>query len=164
MQVSSTTCVPARSFVFRSAAVKNINSLDSTLLHPLWSPHTSRYLLPSHSLLLLLRTTMSFTLHILYPSTEGARFDLDYYISSHMPMAEKLWKPLGLLKWEFSKFGPGLDGRPSPYIYGNTFTFRDAESFQAAMAIPEIASIGADVAKFTDIVPVFLPGGVVYSS
>lgn len=33
---------------------------------------------------------------VVYPAKEGAKFDMDYYLKSHMPLVEKTWKSYGL--------------------------------------------------------------------
>ena len=34
--------------------------------------------------------------NVLYPAKEGAKFDLDYYLATHMPLVSKHWSGLGL--------------------------------------------------------------------
>lgn len=45
---------------------------------------------------------------VAYPSTtkEGGEttFDMDYYLSSHMDMIDRFWKPHGMKSWEVQKF------------------------------------------------------------
>lgn len=81
---------------------------------------------------------------VLYPKTEGATFDHDYYRDSHVPLAVKTW---GLSGAEIDK---GING---PYEAAVHFTFDSMEAMGAAMANPGTADVQADVANYTTIVP-----------
>lgn len=81
---------------------------------------------------------------VLYPKTEGATFDHDYYRDSHVPLAVKTW---GLAGAEIDK---GING---PYEAAVHFTFDSMEAMGAAMANPGTADVQADVANYTTIVP-----------
>ncbi|KAF1973495.1 hypothetical protein BU23DRAFT_414053, partial [Bimuria novae-zelandiae CBS 107.79] len=43
---------------------------------------------------------------VLYPRKENANFDMDYYLSKHMPFCERTWKPYGPVSWRVAKLGP----------------------------------------------------------
>ncbi len=81
---------------------------------------------------------------VLYPKTEGATFDHDYYRDSHVPLAVKTW---GLSGAEIDK---GING---PYEAAVHFTFESMEAMGAAMSNPDTAAVQADVANYTTIVP-----------
>ena len=63
-------------------------------------------------------------LSVLYPKTEGASFDHDYYRDSHVPLACRTW---GLDGAEIDR---GVDG---PYEAAVHFTFESLEALGAAM-------------------------------
>ena len=84
-------------------------------------------------------------LSVLYPKTEGASFDHDYYRTKHVPLALATW---GLSGAEIDK---GIDG---PYEAAVHFTFDSLEAMGAAMGSPDPAAVQADVANYTTIVPV----------
>ena len=84
-------------------------------------------------------------LSVLYPKTEGASFDHDYYRTKHVPLALTTW---GLSGAEIDK---GIDG---PYEAAVHFTFDSLEAMGAAMGSPDTAAVQADVANYTTIVPV----------
>jgi uncharacterized protein (TIGR02118 family) len=87
-----------------------------------------------------------------YPNQTGARFDLDYYLTRHMPMvAEKLG---GALKgWSAEQgIGSGAPGAAAEFMIQATLTLETVEAFQAAMAISGPA-IMADIKNYTDIQP-----------
>jgi uncharacterized protein (TIGR02118 family) len=82
---------------------------------------------------------------VLYPKTEGATFDHDYYANSHVPLAVSTW---GLAGAEIDK---GING---PYEAAVHFTFESLDAMGAAMAAEGTAAVQADVANYTTIVPV----------
>ena len=83
-------------------------------------------------------------LSVLYPKTEGAAFDHDYYRDSHVPLAVETW---GIERFEIDR---GLDG---PYEAAVHFFFDSVEAMGAAMAVDGTAAVRADVATYTTITP-----------
>jgi uncharacterized protein (TIGR02118 family) len=82
---------------------------------------------------------------ILYPTTEGATFDHDYYLKSHIPMvAARLGE--NCTSWGVDKV---LDG---PYVAIGYLVVNDLTAFGAAMAEHGAEIIG-DVANYTTIAP-----------
>ncbi len=79
-------------------------------------------------------------LSVLYPATEGAKFDHDYYREKHVPLAAKTW---GIETYEIDK---GLDG---PYVGAVHFLFEGT------------GAIMADIANDTDIAPVLQTSEIV---
>ncbi|KAF1959361.1 hypothetical protein CC80DRAFT_440824 [Byssothecium circinans] len=92
------------------------------------------------------------TVIVLYPSKEGAKFDLDYYTSTHMVLAEKTWKPHGLLSWKVMTFAEG------PYSVGAEVAFESLAAFQKAMQAPDAKVVADDVKNFSSVEPVFVVG------
>ena len=43
--------------------------------------------------------TGTVTISVLYPRDETSTFDMSYYLSTHIPMAERAWSPHGMLTW-----------------------------------------------------------------
>ncbi len=91
-------------------------------------------------------------LSVLYPSTEGATFDHDYYRTKHVPLAVSTW---GLDGAEIDK---GIDG---PYVAAVHFKFASPEALQAAMAAEGTGAVLADVANYTTITPVLQTSEIV---
>ncbi len=91
-------------------------------------------------------------LSVLYPTTEGATFDHDYYRNSHVPLAVKTW---GLDGAEIDK---GVDG---PYVAAVHFKFASFEALGAAMAAEGTGAVLADVANYTTIQPVLQTSEIV---
>lgn len=82
---------------------------------------------------------------VLYPETEGASFDHDYYRDAHVPLCVRNW---GL---DGAEVDQGLDG---PYVAAVHFRFASPEAMQEAMGSAGTAEIQADVANYTTITPV----------
>jgi uncharacterized protein (TIGR02118 family) len=91
-------------------------------------------------------------LSVLYPATDGATFDHDYYRDTHVPLAVKSW---GL---DGAQIDKGIDG---PYVAAVHFTFESMEAIGEAMGQPGTAEVMADVANYTTIVPVMQTSEIV---
>ena len=91
---------------------------------------------------------------VLYPNEEGKKFDMDYYLNSHIPMVqEKLGAALkgGAVEQGLSGAEPGS---PATYITMAHLLFDSVEAFQGAFG-PNAETIMADVPNYTNIEPVF---------
>ena len=89
---------------------------------------------------------------IFYPNEEGKKFDMDYYLNSHIPMImEKLG---GAVKG--GSVDQGLVGAdpstPPPYVAMGHILFNSVEEFQNAIA-PHMEAIMADIPNYTNIQP-----------
>jgi len=85
---------------------------------------------------------------VLYPKTEGATFDHDYYRDTHVPLCIEAWSPTSV---EIDK---GLDG---PYVAAVHFQFPSIEAMMAALGVEATEAteaVRADVANYTTIEPV----------
>ena len=82
---------------------------------------------------------------VLYPATDGATFDHDYYATKHVPLALKTW---GLDKADIDK---GVSG---PYVAAVHFTFESQDAMNAALGAEGTGEVMADVANYTTIQPV----------
>jgi uncharacterized protein (TIGR02118 family) len=89
---------------------------------------------------------------IFYPDTEGARFDMDYYLRRHMPMSiELLSAARGFRGVSVERgvggAGPGL---PPTYVAMCHYLFDSVEEFVAAFQ-QHAALLQGDIANYTDI-------------
>jgi len=90
---------------------------------------------------------------VLYPSKLGTRFDVDYYLTVHMPMAARL---LGAAVKDISieiGIGGGVPGTPAPYAAIVGFTCDSVDAFIAAF-MPVAGQLQGDIPNYTDIEPV----------
>jgi len=91
---------------------------------------------------------------LLYPATE--KFDMDYYLNSHMARVNEQFTPQGLTKWEVVKAAPD-----SGYSTVCILHFKTKEGADAAFAGG--AEIMADIPNYTDVKPVSIGGALVGS-
>jgi len=96
---------------------------------------------------------------VLYPNSEGATFDMPYYLDSHMPMVrDKLGS--ALLKDEIWQ-GLGAPGdQPATYRVLLHMYFESPESFNTAFHA-HAEAIMADIPRYSSVQPVIeLEAGV----
>ena len=90
---------------------------------------------------------------VMYPDAGSSKFDLDYYMASHIPLVRKLWSPLGLSDIQVLRGAPGPDGAGPTYTAIALLTFTSMDAFGAA-AGAHGTEIFADIPHFTDATPV----------
>lgn len=89
---------------------------------------------------------------VLYPNKPGARFDMAYYVNSHMPLAMRLLAK-GLRKTEVDAGIQGArPGDPPSFFGGCQFYFDSIEAFVEAWT-PAAPEITADIPRYTDVAP-----------
>jgi len=90
---------------------------------------------------------------VMYPRTEGADFDMDYYVNKHMPMVrDRCGEPLkGMTVME--GIAGGQPGEPPTYVCVGALTFESVEAFQGAFG-PHMAEIMGDIPNYTKIAPI----------
>lgn len=90
---------------------------------------------------------------VLYPNSENVKFDMDYYLNTHIPMAGELVGDA--LKGANVDYGlaNGIPGEEIPYVVMTHLTFESVEAFQAAFA-PHAEKIMADLPNFTNSKPI----------
>jgi uncharacterized protein (TIGR02118 family) len=97
---------------------------------------------------------MMITVSVLYPNSDGASFDHDYYKDKHIPMvAEKLGSALKGVKVERGIAG-GAPGTPAPYVAIAHLSFDSVEDFQNSFG-PNAQEILADIPNYTAIEATF---------
>lgn len=94
------------------------------------------------------------SLNVLYPNQEGARFDLAYYRSTHIPLVTRVMKTTGVVLIE----GVPMGDTAAPFLMIAHLQFASPEALDAAMANPAMAEVRADIANFTDIRPTIMRG------
>jgi uncharacterized protein (TIGR02118 family) len=97
----------------------------------------------------------------MYPTTEGSRFNWDYYLGEHRELSRRLLGARGLIRTEVDRGIGGLPpGAPAPYhAVGHLFfhTLADVESALAATAADFIAdernyADGGSVVQISEVV------------
>src|SRR4051794_10849723 len=92
---------------------------------------------------------------ILYPNRTGARFDIPYYLNTHMPMSIKLLSTHPGFKGVSVERGlvGAVPGTPPAYIAMCHFLFDSLEGFMAAFG-PHATALQGDMPNYTDIEPI----------
>jgi uncharacterized protein (TIGR02118 family) len=87
----------------------------------------------------------------MYPPS--AKFDLDYYRGTHMPLVRSRWEPMGLKNVSILR-GKGSPAGDAPlYPVMTLLSFESLEKFQAAVQQHGKEVMG-DIPNFTDAKPV----------
>lgn len=92
---------------------------------------------------------------IMYPNNKGARFDLRYYIETHMPMAIELLSAHSGFRGVSVEhgLGDGIPGTEAAYVAMCHYKFDSVENFMAAFT-PHAETLQGDMPNYTDIEPV----------
>ena len=86
-------------------------------------------------------------LSVMYPNSDGATFDMDYYLSSHTPMVQRtLGAALKGLSVDQAEAGQG------PYLVICHLLFDSLEALQAAVGVHG-PTIMADIPNYTNAQP-----------
>jgi len=89
---------------------------------------------------------------VLYPNSEGKKFDMGYYCSKHMPMLQqKLGAACKRVAVEQGLVGAETGSRPAYIAMGHLY-FDSVEAFQTAYG-PHAKAIMGDIPNYTDIQP-----------
>ncbi len=89
---------------------------------------------------------------VFYPVKAGSKFDMDYYLKTHMKMVEEAWSPAGLRGYAVMKGVGAPDGGEAAFQVVANLDFTSAEAFAAAVA-ESGAKIMGDIPNFTDVSP-----------
>ena len=93
------------------------------------------------------------TVSILYPRTEGGRFDFEYYVKTHMPLSIRLLgDAVKAVSVERGLTG-AEPGAPPAYVALCIFTCETREDFEGAF-FPNAEVLQGDMPNYTDIAPV----------
>jgi uncharacterized protein (TIGR02118 family) len=94
-----------------------------------------------------------FRVSVMYPNQEGARFDFEYYRTTHMEIVEKHLKSHGLIRTEVDRGVSGGADQPAPYVCVGHLYLESIEGYDKGIA--ESGSIlRGDIPNFTDITPI----------
>lgn len=89
---------------------------------------------------------------VLYPNGADSKFDMNYYVTKHMPMVkEKLGSAVKSMAVEQGIAG-GAPGTPAAYVALGHLTFDSVDAFQSAFA-PHAEAIMGDIPNYTNIQP-----------
>ncbi|KIV96960.1 hypothetical protein PV10_00770 [Exophiala mesophila] len=100
-------------------------------------------------------------LHVLYPRDETSTFNLEYYLSTHMALAEKAWKEHGLLTYNVIE----APDPKSPYSIATFLTWEargesGMDGVMAGFASELGKALAEDVPNFSNRTPAVVVGPV----
>jgi uncharacterized protein (TIGR02118 family) len=93
------------------------------------------------------------TVNVLYPNKDGAKFDMNYYLSTHIPLVKRL---LGsALKGTVVEqgLGGGAPNTKAEFSVLCHLRFDSVEAFQTAFG-PHASAIQNDIANYSSVQPV----------
>ncbi|MET0907171.1 MAG: EthD family reductase [Tardiphaga sp.] len=86
---------------------------------------------------------------VMYPVAGSTRFDLDYYLKTHIPLVKERWGAHGLNQTQVVKGVGKADGGAVEYQVMAMLTFASLDDFKAA-GKAHGREIFADIPNFTD--------------
>lgn len=95
---------------------------------------------------------------VLYPNSSDAKLDINYYLKTHLPMAELIWGGLGMISWKVTSFTPDLNGNQPNYLLETVVEWVNVEAARKALQTDEGAQVLKDMENFTNISPIVLFG------
>jgi len=95
-------------------------------------------------------------LTILYPNSEGVRWDVEYYRTHHMPLIMRLYGKEAIKRFELRKGATEQKGGSPPYIGAVNIYINDQKAFDAAGA-EHGKTLVADVPHFSSVMPIAFP-------
>ena len=90
---------------------------------------------------------------VMYPNSEDAKFDIDYYCNTHIPMASGLLGDAVKGGSIDSGIAGGAPGQAAPFIAIGHLIFESVEAFQTAFG-PNAEKIMSDLPNYTNIQPI----------
>lgn len=96
------------------------------------------------------------TVVVLYPCTINSTFKLDYYLSTHMPLAARLWARYGLKSWSVTQLSE--DALHSIHV---PMEWESIESFDIALQNTGTWEVRADVENFSSEEPILIQGNCI---
>jgi uncharacterized protein (TIGR02118 family) len=89
---------------------------------------------------------------VMYQVGAGQKFDLDYYMKTHVPLVGALWGPAGLKGAQVLQGVGSPSGDPAGYHIIALLDFESLDAFKAA-ADAHGAEVLGDIPNFTDVQP-----------
>jgi len=107
---------------------------------------------------------MPFHATVLYPNEDDTKFDMSYYLQTHMPLVMERFAKYGLKGYQVCEYKPGADGAKPQFCTGCTLIWDKPEDMQGAMSSGDDASaVFSDIPNFCNKQPVLMAGPVVDS-
>ena len=99
---------------------------------------------------------------VLFPRTSDSHFDMDYYLSKHVPMTKAKLQGSGIpVEAQVDEgLGTATPGEPAPYAAIGYLLFEKMEDLQNGLTTHG-AEIMADIPNFTNVQPQIQIGSIV---
>lgn len=91
--------------------------------------------------------------NVMYPNSESAKFDFDYFRTTHLQMVKESFEPFGLIKLHVQRGISGGGEFPAPYICIVNLFFESAEGYDKALS-KYGQKLGADIPNFSNVKPI----------
>ena len=99
---------------------------------------------------------------VLYPNEPGARFDHEYYATTHVQLVKEKLGPAGLVRVEIDRGVAGeSEDSPAPYTAVGHLVFDSLKAFGSAMAAHG-DELAADRPNYTDLKPAVQISDILY--
>jgi len=95
-------------------------------------------------------------LTILYPNSEGVRWDVDYYRTGHMPLIMRLYGTKAIKRFELRKGDQNMAGAKPDFIGSVNIYIEDQKAFDAA-GKEHGNTLREDVPHFSSVLPTAFP-------
>ncbi|KXJ94820.1 hypothetical protein Micbo1qcDRAFT_193888 [Microdochium bolleyi] len=96
---------------------------------------------------------MAVSASVLYP--KGADFNMEYYLSTHMPLVQARWGPFGLKSWKVVKYDENAS-----FSVQASLEWESEDALNKALQSEEAKEIFGDVSNFTTSKPELVRGEV----
>ncbi len=102
---------------------------------------------------------------VLFPRTNDSRFDMEYYLSKHVPMTTAKFQSLGIpVEAQVDEtLGSIPPDEPVPYAAIGYLLFEKMEDLQKGLAAHG-SEIMADIPNFTNVQPEIQIGNIVFGA
>ena len=102
---------------------------------------------------------------VLFPRTSDSHFDMEYYLTKHVPMTKAKLQSLGIpVEAEVDEGIASITpGEPAPYAAIGYLLFEKMEDLQNGLATHG-AEIMADIPNFTNVQPQIQIGNIVFGA
>ena len=97
---------------------------------------------------------MAISVSVIYPNEPDAKFDMDYYMNSHVKMVRDNWTDMGMKELKIYKgVSAPRPGTPPPYMVIGIMEFDSLDEFYAAGKASG-KEMAQDIPNFTNLEPV----------
>lgn len=101
---------------------------------------------------------MPFNTCVLYPNEDDLKFNMSYYLKSHLPLVKENFGSYGLKRVDVTEFGPSPDGTKPAFAIQAVIVWGSQDDMKKAMASTEAGLVFGDIKHFCNAKPVAMSG------